>query len=105
MDRSNLARAAKLLAKAHDTTFEAEAVALAEKAYVLVAQFLNGVEEDESRRGGGRRRERRLLPDRRTARRLFGRQSSRSRNDPEASYRQDGGEIGGPDGGDIDLRA
>ncbi len=105
MDRSNLALAAKLLAKAHDTAFEAEAAALAEKAYELVAQFLNGVEEDESRRGDGRRRERRLFRDRRTPRRLFGRQPSRSRSDPEASYRQDGGEIGGPGEGDVDLRA
>ncbi len=103
MDRRNLALAAKLLAKAQDTAFEAEATAAAEKAYELLAQFLNGIEEDEPRRGLGRRRERRLLHDRRTARRMFGRRASRG--DPEATYRQDGRESGGPGGGGIDLKA
>ncbi len=36
MDRSNLGLAAKLLAKAQDTAFEAEAAELTEKAYVLL---------------------------------------------------------------------
>jgi hypothetical protein len=105
MDRSNLALAAKLLAKAQDTAFEAEAAALTEKAYVLLAEFLNGVEEGEPRRGFGRRRERRLLHDRRTARRLFGRRSSASRRDAEATYRDEGHQSAAPGGGEIDLRA
>ncbi len=105
MNRSNLALAAKLLAKAQDTTFEAEAAALAEKAYVLLAEFLNGFEDDATRRGVGRRRERRLLPDRRAARRMFARRSTSSRGDPEATYRQEGRETRGHSGGDIDLRA
>jgi hypothetical protein len=105
MDRRNLALAAKLLAKAQDTTFEPEAAALTEKAYVLLAEFLNGIEQGEPRRGLGRRTERRLLHDRRTARRLFGRRSSASRGDPEATYRAEGHQAGGPGGGEIDLRA
>ncbi len=105
MNRSNLALAAKLLAKAQDTTFEAEAAALVEKAYVLLAEFLNGFEDDASCRGVGRRRERRLLPDRRAARRIFARRSTAARGDPAATYRQEGQEARGRSGGDIDLRA
>jgi hypothetical protein len=106
MDRSNLALAAKLLAKAQDTPFEPEAAALAEKAYVLLAEFLNGLEEEQSNSGRARRRERRLRHDRRITRRMFGWRSSSPRPDPAAVYRQDvesGGD--GPEGGDIDLRA
>ena len=44
MDRDNLQLAAKLLAKAQNTNFDAEAAALAEKAYRLLAELLNAYE-------------------------------------------------------------
>jgi hypothetical protein len=105
MDRSNLRLAAKLLAKAQDTQFEAEASALAEKAYVLLAEFLNGVDDAATRTG--RRRERRLLQDRRSGRRLFSWRSSASRSsvDPEQRYQQGDRPTDEQAGGDIDLRA
>jgi Protein of unknown function (DUF2786) len=105
MDRSNLRLAAKLLAKAQDTQFEAEAAALAEKAYALLAEFLNQIESGVSRTG--RRRERRLLQDRRSGRRLFNWKAtpSRSTADPEQRYRQGDRPPDGDAGGDIDLRA
>lgn len=107
MDRTNLDRAGKLLAKAQGTEFEDEAAALVEKAYVLLAEFLNGLEDPQglgTPGGVARRRERRLLRDRRTARRLFGRRTAAAGGNPEASYRQDGRDADGP-GRDIDLRA
>jgi hypothetical protein len=104
MDRSNLGLAAKLLAKAQDTTFEAEAAALAEKAYVLLAEFLNGLEAGTPHTGG-RKRERRLWHDRRATRWMFGRRSSAPRANPGATYRAGGPKAGGPGSGDIDLRA
>lgn len=107
MDRSNLRLAAKLLAKAERTEFEAEAAALAEKAYVLLAEYLNGFEGREGLDpigSAGRRRERRLLRDRRTTRRIFGRRSPGAAADAEATYGREGRDADGP-GGDIDLRA
>ncbi|HEY1733482.1 MAG TPA: hypothetical protein VGG23_03465 [Acidimicrobiales bacterium] len=70
MDRGQLRVASGLLAKAQSTDSDAEAAALAEKAYVLLAKFLNAYEEDQLRTTGRpRRRERRLLRDRRADRR------------------------------------
>ncbi len=107
MDRSKLRLAAKLLAKAEGTAFDAEAAALAEKAYVLLAELLNALDESGPYAGVGRRRERRLLQDRRAARRLFGWRSSASRPplNPENGYRQGDRQSDPTPGGDIDLRA
>jgi hypothetical protein len=69
MDRAELGKAAKLLAKAEVTTFEFEATALAERAYRMVADVLNAAEEEQERRGIVPRRDRRRLHDRRTGRR------------------------------------
>jgi len=109
MDRSKLRVASKLLAKAEDTKFEAEAAALAAKAYALLAEFLNAI--DDGTRSGERRRERRLLHDRRATRRFFGKRSAGGaveRDDNErqaASYRQGDRPPDRSSGGDIDLRA
>lgn len=62
-DRRDVGRAAKLLAKAESTDSPEEAVALALRAYSLVADWLNAREPCN---GGSRRRERRLLRDRRS---------------------------------------
>jgi hypothetical protein len=103
MDRSNLRLAAKLLSKAEGTEFEAESVALAEKAYVVLAEFLNGLEQPDSAEAG-RRRERRLLRDRRATRRMFGRRAGAAGADAEATYGREARDRDGPPG-DIDLRA
>jgi len=105
MDRSNLRLAAKLLVKAEDTRFEAEAAALAEKAYVLLADFLNGLEEGEPGAEPRKRRERRLLRDRRLARRMFGGGPRTSGATTETTYRQDGGNSGEHGGGNINFKA
>jgi hypothetical protein len=69
MDRGELRVAAGLLAKAQSTDSDAEAAALAEKTYVLLAKFLNAYDDDQQRATGRpRRRERRLLRDRRADR-------------------------------------
>lgn len=62
-DRRDVGRAAKLLAKAESTDSPEEAVALALRAYSLVADWLNTC---EGTLPGLRRRERRLLRDRRS---------------------------------------
>jgi hypothetical protein len=70
MDRGQLRVASGLLAKAQSTDSDAEAAALAEKAYALLAKFLNTYDNDQLRTTGRpRRRERRLLRDRRADRR------------------------------------
>jgi hypothetical protein len=106
IDRSNVRLAAKLLAKAQDTAFEAEAAALAEKAYVLLAEYLNEFEASEARTAGGRRRERRLLHDRRATRRLFSWRPSptRAATSPAERYRK-GEPPADNEAGGIDLRA
>lgn len=108
MDRNNLGLAAKLLAKAQDTAFDPEAAALAEKAYLLLAEFLNGLEGGDAGVGGTTRRERRRLHDRRIPRRMFGRRPPAANADPAATYRAEDRENREPrdhGGGDIDLRA
>ena len=62
-DRRDVGRAAKLLAKAESTDSPEEAVALALRAYSLVADWLNTREPSGA---GARRWERRLLRDRRS---------------------------------------
>jgi hypothetical protein len=67
-ERSELALAAKLLAKAQSTDSNEEATALSLRAYSLLADWLN---RQEAAAGGPRRRERRLLLDRRSLRQAF----------------------------------
>ena len=105
MDRSNLRLAAKLLAKAQDTNFDAEAAALAERAYRLLAEHLNAYESEAESAGATRRRERRHLRDRRAPRRVFGWRAPGGGTDPAATYRRRAEGTGAPGEGDIDLRA
>jgi hypothetical protein len=100
MDRGQLRVASGLLAKAQSTDSDAEAAALAEKTYALLAKFLNTYDNDQLRTTGRpRRRERRLLRDRRADRR--GEQGGEPRGerrsepaaaapgpDPAAAYRR-----------------
>jgi hypothetical protein len=104
MDRRALHKAAKLLAKAQETTFDPEAAALAEKAYRLLAEFLNEVERETAPGGASRRRERRHLRDRRSPRRLFGR-GSEPRADPATTYRRSTDPTDPAPGEGINLRA
>jgi hypothetical protein len=95
--------ASGLLAKAQSTDSDAEAAALAEKTYALLAKFLNTYDNDQLRTNGRpRRRERRLLRDRRADRRGEPRDERRGepldepapgpepapRPDPAAAYRR-----------------
>src|ERR1700722_8162472 len=68
MDQGTLGLATKLLAKAQATSFDAEAAALAERAYRLLANELNAYDDRVSADGKSRRRERRHLHDRRSPR-------------------------------------
>jgi len=104
MDRSNLRLAAKLLAKAQDSNFDAEAAALAERAYMLLAELLNNFDA-ETEQPGTRRRERRHLQDRRASQRRRGWWKPRAGSDPEAAYRRREAGMATPVDGDIDLRA
>ena len=65
MDQGTLGLATRLLAKAQATSFDAEAAALAERAYRLLASELNAYDDQVSADGKPRRRERRHLHDRR----------------------------------------
>jgi hypothetical protein len=67
MDQGTLGLATKLLAKAQATSFDAEAAALAERAYRLLAHELNAYDDRVSADGKPRRRERRHLHDRRSS--------------------------------------
>src|SRR5580704_2724325 len=67
MDQGTLGLATKLLAKAQATSFDAEAAALAERAYRLLANELNAYDDRASADGKPRRRERRHLHDRRSS--------------------------------------
>ena len=67
MDQETLGLATKLLAKAQVTSFDAEAAALAERAYRLLAKQLNAYDDQLSADGKPRRRERRHLHDRRSS--------------------------------------
>jgi hypothetical protein len=67
MDQGTLGLATKLLAKAQATSFDAEAAALAERAYRLLANELNAYDDRVGADGKPRRRERRHLHDRRSS--------------------------------------
>lgn len=91
MDRSNMQRAAKLLAKAQGTQFDPEAIALVEKSYRILADVITAYEDEEEEtsvdaRSG--RRERRYLRDRRGKRRLGPYKAPSDAPDPAAAYRQ-----------------
>ena len=105
MDRSNLQLAAKLLAKAQNTNFDGEAAALAEKAYRLLADFLNAYESELETTDAPRRRERRRLRDRRAQRRASGSKLPGVGADPATTYRQRAEGFVAPAKGDIDLKA
>ncbi len=105
MDRSKLRLASKLLAKAQETDFDAEAAALAEKAYRLLAEILNAYEGETGSTGVARRRERRQLRDRRTQRRIFGWRAPGAGTDPAATYRRRAEWTESRNEGEIDLEA
>ena len=105
MDRDNLQLAAKLLAKAENTNFDAEAAALAEKAYRLLAELLNAYESETGSTGVARRRERRHLRDRRAQWRVFSWRGPANGTDPATTYRRRAEETGEPGEGEIDLKA
>jgi hypothetical protein len=89
MDRKNMQLAANLLAKALRTDFDAEAIALLEKSYSLLAKVITAYDDSVGPAAPGtRRRERRLLRDRRTTRRLglFG--TADRKADPAGAYRR-----------------
>jgi hypothetical protein len=89
MDRKNMQLAANLLAKALRTDYDAEALALLEKSYSLLAKVITAYDDSVPAAQGGRRRERRLLRDRRATRRLglFGGPADR-KTDPAGAYRR-----------------
>jgi hypothetical protein len=65
MDQVTLGLANKLLNKAQSTSFDAEAAALTERAYRLLANVLNDHNSQTPSDGLSRKRERRHLRDRR----------------------------------------
>ena len=70
MDRTDIRKAALLLAKAESTESDAEAFSLALRSYSLIANALNAYDEEQgAAEGYPRRRERRQLRDRRALRR------------------------------------
>jgi hypothetical protein len=66
MNQATLGLANKLLNKAQSTDFDAEAAALTERAYRLLAHALNDYDSQAPSAGPARRRERRNLRDRRS---------------------------------------
>jgi hypothetical protein len=66
LDRATIDQVAKLMAKAKSTEYDAEAVALVERAYSLLARVLSDFDQVS---GAAGRRERRLIRDRRRGRR------------------------------------
>ncbi len=67
MDQVALGLANKLLNKAQSTSFDAEAAALTERAYRLLANALNDHDSQTPSDGLPRKRERRHLRDRRSS--------------------------------------
>jgi hypothetical protein len=65
MEKETIALATKLLVKAQATNFDAEAAALAGRAYRLLAAELNAYDDKAAAAGVARKRERRQLRDRR----------------------------------------
>jgi len=80
IDRSRVEVVAKLMAKAVSTEHDAEAAALVERSYGLLAQVLSDYELHGTGGAAARRRERRLIRDRRRAQRnrVYGTGSSGS---------------------------
>jgi hypothetical protein len=66
MEKETIALATKLLVKAQATNFDAEAAALAARAYRLLAAELNAYDDKAAAAGVARKRERRQLHDRRS---------------------------------------
>jgi hypothetical protein len=99
-------RAASLLAKAQSTSFDAEAIALVEKSYSLLASIITTFDETSDPTAPGvRRRERRLLRDRRATRR-FGIFATPGRGaDPASTYGQLAKDPPSPTESHIDLEA
>jgi hypothetical protein len=96
--------AAKLLAKARSTDSDAEAVALVEKSYGLLARVITAYDDEQPiGPGGTRRRERRYLRDRRVERRGATFAPTASRVDPVATYRQQAYGLRPPAKGNVDL--
>jgi len=107
LDRATVETVAKLMAKAHSTEYDSEAVALIERSYGLLARVLT---DYDAAAGDGRRRERRLMRDRRKGRRdrLYGDRpaaspvvspsdgSERYREVADAIRREGGGAVAGP---------
>jgi hypothetical protein len=105
MDRRNMELAAQLLAKAQRTDFDAEAIALVEKSYSLLAKVITAFDDDVPAHAGPRKRERRLLRDRRATRRLglFG--GSGRGVDAARNYRQLAEDLRPQGDGHIDFKA
>jgi hypothetical protein len=106
MDRRNMELAAQLLAKAQRTDFDAEAIALIEKSYALLAKVITAFDDEtDPTSAAPRRRERRLLRDRRSTRR-FGVFSGSARGvDPAVTYRRLAEGASGPTPSHIDYEA
>jgi hypothetical protein len=106
MDRRNMELAGQLLAKAQRTDFDAEAIALVEKSYALLAKVITAFDDElDPTHSGPRRRERRLLRDRRATRRLglFG--GSGRGVDAARTYRQLAEDLRPQGEGHIDFEA
>jgi hypothetical protein len=98
--------ASQLLAKAQRTDFDAEAIALVEKSYALLAKVITAFDDEAAQTAAApRRRERRLLRDRRATRRfgVFG--SSARGVDPALTYRRLADGARPPAEGHIDFEA
>ncbi|MGD0882163.1 MAG: hypothetical protein ABSB09_11405 [Acidimicrobiales bacterium] len=104
MDRQNMHRAAQLLAKAQSTEFEAEAITLVEKCYVLLATVI-GEFEEQSEPASPRKRDRRHLRDRRSSRRHGAAVPLRLGADPAGNYRRAAEDRQFHGGGQVDLSA
>jgi hypothetical protein len=89
MDRGGVQTAAKLLAKAQSTVWDAESLALVEKSYRLLAAVLNAADDEEATSAGGpRRRERRYRGDRRAGRRAMTAATPTSASEAGVTYRR-----------------
>jgi len=89
MDRCDVQTAAKLLAKAQSTVWDAESLALVEKSYRLLAAVLNAADDEAATSAGGpRRRERRYRSDRRAGRRAMTGAAPTSVSDAGGTYRR-----------------
>ncbi len=89
MDRCDVQTAAKLLAKAQSTVWDAESLALVEKSYRLLAAVLNAADDERGKRWPSpRRRERRYRSDRRAGRRATTAATPTSVSDAGVSYRR-----------------